>query len=60
MMSHPRASISEIENYLTSYKYAVDSNPEALNLPKFERRNDYKSEIAKIDYWHYIQHADYH
>jgi hypothetical protein len=60
VMSNSRAKISEIEKFILFSKSAVDRSPGALNLPQFEKRSDYKNEIAKIDYWHYIQSADYH
>jgi len=62
MMSDPRASIHEIEKHLTFLKKTVDQDPSALNVPEFETltKQDYKSEVAKISYWFFIQHADQH
>jgi HEPN domain-containing protein len=61
-MSDLRASIHEIEKHLTFLKEIADRHPTALNVPEFETlaKQDYKSRVAKIDYWNFIQHADQH
>jgi HEPN domain-containing protein len=62
MMRDPRASIREIEKHLTFLKKTADQHSTALNVPQFETlaKQDYKSRVANIDYWHFIQHADQH
>lgn len=62
MMSDPRASIHEIEKHLTFFKNTADQHPTSLNVPEFESvaKQDYKSRVANIDYWYFIQHADQH
>lgn len=61
-MNNPLATIAAIERYILFSKEAVDNNPEAMNLPQFEKieKQDYKNEVIKIDYSEYIDSADYH
>jgi HEPN domain-containing protein len=61
-MADPRATITEIEKHLMFLKETADHHPDALNVPAFEAvaNRDYKSRVAQIDYWRFIQHADQH